>query len=106
MKKATRPEEQSSPRKANITIRRPALSAREARLLVALQRSRGGLSREAVDRATPASNGPHYVEQLRRKFGLQIPCRRVDFVTKDGEPSWYGHYSLTGKDRSKLARVR
>lgn len=105
MKKATRSEEQSSPRKANSnpTIRR--LSPREARLLGALLRHPEGLSREQTDKAAPASNGPHYIGLLRQKLGLLIPCRRVDFVTKDGEPSWYGLYFLSGEDREKLAKL-
>ena len=105
MKKATRPEEQSSPRKANTITTRPVLSPREARLLSALLRSHDGLSREDCDRLTPCSNSPHYIQQVRQKLRLQIPCRRVEFVTKDGEQSWYGHYYLTGTDRTMLARA-
>jgi len=72
------PKETDRNTRTNSTPAIRRLSPREARLLAALLCHLEGLSREAVDRATPASNGPHYVEQLREKLGLQIPCRRVD----------------------------
>lgn len=63
------------------------------------------LSREQADRIAPASNGPHYIGLLRDRLQLEIPCDRVDFITRDGEASWYGVYRLTPKDRQKLLEI-
>src|SRR5690625_875070 len=99
MKKATPTEVKSSPRKAdNITL--PPRVERLARSLL-----KAPLSREQADRIAPASNGPHYIGLLRDRLQLEIPCDRVDFITRDGEASWYGVYRLTPKDRQKLLEV-
>lgn len=99
MKKATPTEVKSSPRKAdNITL--PPRGERLARSLL-----KAPLSREQADRIAPASNAPHYIGLLRDRLQLEIPCDRVDFITCDGEASWYGVYRLTPKDRQKLLEV-
>lgn len=54
----------------------------------------------------PANNPPEYVSQLREDYGLAIPCERVPFITADGHKSWYGLYSLTGRDRKRLRAGR
>lgn len=78
------------------------LSPRLQRLLRALIANPGGLSREDCDRATPCSNSPEYVSQLRHRLGLEIACSRVPFETCDGLKSSYGWYRLTAADRTKL----
>lgn len=102
MKKATRSEEQSRPHKANDNT---PLSPRLRRLALALLDSPQGVTREEADRIAPASNGPHYIHFLRTKLGLEIPCERVPFTTRDGEGSWYGLYRLTRKDRKALREM-
>ncbi|MFC4878116.1 hypothetical protein [Microbulbifer halophilus] len=81
------------------------LPSRLERLARAFSASVGGLSREAVDRATPCSNGPEYVRQLRRRLGVRIPCIRVPFITSDGISSRRGVYRPTDEDRTKLAKA-
>jgi len=99
------PKETDRNTQANSTPALRRLSPRMARLVAALLDNPTGVPREATDRIAPASNSPHYIGLLRARLGLQIPCERVDFVTKDGEPSWYGLYSLSGEDREKLAKL-
>ncbi|SFM65103.1 hypothetical protein SAMN05216217_11094 [Halopseudomonas yangmingensis] len=74
---------------------------RMKRLLLALLSRHEGITREEADRIAPASNGPHYVSQLRNRLDLEIPCERVNCTTRDGEASWYGLYYLTKQDRAK-----
>lgn len=62
----------------------------------------GPITRDQADIIAPASNGPHYVRELRRKLGIELECDRVPFVTKDGAPSWYGRYTPTRKERAQL----
>lgn len=78
---------------------------RMKRLLLALLSHPEGVTREQADRIAPASNGPHYVGQLRERLKLDIPCDRVNCTTRDGEASWYGVYSLTKEDRDKAKEV-
>lgn len=66
-------------------------SARETRLLEALLDR--PLHREEVDRVAGASNGPHYIQRLRR-CGLRIHTERVATVDRDGRPCRPGVYSL------------
>lgn len=61
----------------------------------------GPLMREQADRVAGASNGPHWVMQLRRK-GLAIPCKRMVATDRDGEPCRPGRYSLTDEDRRRI----
>ncbi len=79
-----------------------SLPPRLKRLLRALLDNPDGLPREAADRATPASNSPEYISQLRDRLALVIPCERVSFTTTDGVASWYGRYHLTRTDRERL----
>lgn len=86
---------EKSPRNYNLT---PRLK----RLARALLDNPAGLSREACDRATPCSNSPEYVSQLRERLALAIPCEMVPFVTIDGADSKRGVYHLTRTDRERL----
>lgn len=87
------------------THRKYKLTPRLMRLAKALLAHPAGLPREAADRATPASNSPEYIRQLRDRLGLDIPCEMVAFTTCDGEESKRGVYHLTALDREKLARA-
>jgi hypothetical protein len=85
-----------------IRVHYNALTPRLKRLLRALLDNPAGLSREECDRATPCSNSPEYVSQLRDRLALAIPCEHVRFTTADGVASWYGRYYLTRTDRERL----
>lgn len=82
-----------------------SLTPRLKRLLRALLDNPDGLSREAADHATPCSNSPEYVSQLRDRLALAIPCEMVPFVTIDGDKSKRGVYHLTQSDRRKLVEA-
>lgn len=82
-----------------------SIPPRMMRLALALLEYPAGIPREVADKIAPASNGPHYIGQLRNRLGLEIPCERVGCTTKDGEASWFGVYSLTPSDRRKLREV-
>ena len=76
------------------------MSRRLIRLAAAL--AKGPVTREQADRIAPASNGPDYVRRLRRKLDIKVKCDRIPCTMKDGEPSWYGRYTLTREERAKL----
>ena len=79
------------------------LSPRLHRLVDALF-TRPQTIRELID-IIPTNNPAEYVNQLRRRYGLSIPCEHVKFTTCDDGNSWYGVYSLSDKDRAALAQV-
>lgn len=58
--------------------------------------------REEIDRTAGASNGPEVIAGLRRR-GLNIPCKLVPGIDRDGRTVNYGVYSLDNEDRRKLA---
>lgn len=60
------------------------------------------VSRESVDRYARASNGPMVISELRRLFGIEIPCKRVPVRDADGHWCYPGRYSLTPADRAKV----
>lgn len=76
------------------------MTPRLIRLAIAL--SQGPVTREESDRIAPASNGPHYVGELRRLLDIELECERVPYATKDGERTWYGRYVATNEERRKL----
>ena len=57
--------------------------------------------REDVDSIAGCSNGPELIAELRRR-GLEIPCKRITFIDRDGYPCRPGIYSLTASDRRKI----
>jgi len=59
------------------------------------------LPRENLDTVAGCSNGPELVAELRRR-GLEVPCRRINFVDRDGCICRPGVYFLTLADRRKL----
>ena len=75
------------------------LSNRHRRIAGALLvRSR---TREQIDAAAGASNGPDEVLRLRA-YGLEIPCVRVPCIDRDGKEVQRGVYSFTAADRRKV----
>lgn len=79
------------------------INPRDLRLILHLLN--GPLTRKQADAAAPASNGPHYVMRIRRRFDLAIPCERVPWVDSDGRPGWYGRYQATKDDRTKMREL-
>ncbi len=73
---------------------------REERALRALLD--GPLRREQLDRAAGVSNGPDLVMNLRRDWRLEIPCKRVPVIDRDGRRVKVGLYALSANDRSKV----
>jgi len=57
--------------------------------------------REDVDSIAGCSNGPELIAELRRR-GLDIPCKRITFIDRDGYSCRPGIYSLTASDRRKI----
>ena len=59
------------------------------------------MPRESLDKEAGCSNGPELVAELRRR-GLEVPCKRINFVDRDGFMCRPGVYFLTESDRRKL----
>lgn len=72
---------------------------RHLRVITALLRR--PLPRESLDTVAGCSNGPELVAELRRS-GLDVPCKRINFVDRDGFICRPGVYLLTLSDRCKL----
>ena len=63
--------------------------------------SRRPVSRQELDSVAGASNSPELVAELRRR-GLDVPCERINFIDRDGQPCRPGVYSFTAADRRKV----
>ncbi|WP_082176503.1 hypothetical protein [Acidovorax sp. MR-S7] len=61
----------------------------------------GSRSREEADQIAGCSNSPQLVRSLR-KLGLELPCRRLRRIDRDGKKCAPGIYSLTNADRQKV----
>ena len=72
---------------------------RHLRAIAALRRR--PMPRENLDTEAGCSNGPELVAELRRR-GLEVPCKRINFVDRDGFICRPGVYLLTDGDRRKL----
>lgn len=59
------------------------------------------MPRESLDSAVGCSNAPELVAELRRR-GLEVPCKRINFVDRDGYVCRPGVYFLTQADRRKV----
>lgn len=75
------------------------LTPRRLRLLLALLD--GPQTREEVDQCVGASNGPDEVLNVRRRFGLVIPCERQQGFDRDRHRVEFGVYRLADEDRPK-----
>jgi hypothetical protein len=93
--------QQSSNNEAHSSQFRGTSNPRHLRVIPALQRSQQ--PRQALDAIAGCTNSPELVAELRRR-GLEIPCRRIDAIDRDGRPCKPGVYRLTDADRRKLAR--
>ena len=89
-------EKPSAPNSAKFT---GTDNPRHLRAIAALLRR--PLPRENLDTVAGCSNGPELVAELRRR-GLEVPCRRINFVDRDGFICRPGVYFLTLADRRKL----
>ena len=78
------------------------VTQRHHRLIVALLM--GPLPRETADRVAGASNSPHYVGELRRRFHLNIITEWVEGIDRDGFVVRTGVYHLEDDSR-ELARL-
>lgn len=72
---------------------------RHLRAIAALLRR--PMPRENLDTVAGCSNGPELVAELRRR-GLEVPCKRINFVDRDGCICRPGVYFLTAADRRKV----
>lgn len=72
---------------------------RHLRAIAALLRR--PMPRESLDKAAGCSNGPDLIAELRRR-GLEVPCKRIIFVDRDGFTCRPGVYLLTAADRRKV----
>jgi hypothetical protein len=59
------------------------------------------MPRESLDKEAGCSNGPELVAELRRR-GLEVPCKRINFVDRDGLICRPGVYFMTDADRRKV----
>lgn len=75
------------------------ITPRHRRLIIAL--IAGPLTRESADRVAGASNGPHYIKELKDKFGLNIHTERVEKIDRDGFVTWPGVYHLEPRSREQ-----
>lgn len=98
MKTLDLPEEKpSAPSKRNFTTDNP----RHLRAIAALLRR--PMPRESLDKEVGCSNSPDLVAELRRR-GLDVHCKRIKFIDRDGHPCRPGVYHLTESDQRKLNR--
>lgn len=65
----------------------------------------GPKRREEIDRVAGVSNGPDLISDLRRDYGLSLPCALVDHIDRYGKKVKKGVYSLADGDRSKVERL-
>lgn len=95
-----RPDQQSQPERPEQAKFNTANPRHQRALALLLQRP---AKREELDRAAGCSNAPELVAELRRR-GLDVPCKRVPALDRDGLPCRPGVYYLTPRDRKTLGR--
>lgn len=91
--------EQSAPSKREFT---GTDNPRHLRAIAVLLRR--PVPREQIDSIAGCSNGPELIAELRRR-GLgddNLPCERIKFIDRDGNPCRPGVYSLTEKGRRMI----
>ena len=97
MKTPESPEENpSAPNSAQFT---GTDNPRHLRVLTSLLQ--GSRTREEADQIAGCSNSPQLVRSLR-KLGLELPCKRLRRVDRDGKKCAPGIYSLTDSDRQQV----
>jgi len=82
------------------------LTPRQLRLIDALLKAEGWISRESVDCIAGASNGPQIVFELRQKVTGRdgIEMRKVTASDRDGRPCKPGRYRLSPAGRERAAQ--
>lgn len=80
------------------------IGPRHRRLLAALER-RTTVTREQADRIAHASNSPHYVGELRKRYGIPVRTRMQSGVDYDGSKTRYGIYWLDANGRSAARKL-
>ena len=60
--------------------------------------------REDIDSIAGCSNGPELIAELRRRGlgGKHLPCKRIQFIDRDGYICHPGVYSLTEQGRRMI----
>lgn len=90
--------------KANPCRQYSIIGPRHRRLLVALL-SAAEVSREQADRIAHASNSPHHIGELRKRYGIPVRMRMASGIDHDGQKTRYGMYSLDSEGKA-IARQR
>jgi len=82
------------------------LTPRQQRLLDALLKAEGWISRESVDRIAGASNGPQIVLEVRKKVTGHdgIEMNQVSAIDRDGKPCKPGRYRLSAAGRERATK--
>jgi hypothetical protein len=92
---------ESAPDKANSSTRE-FLGTDNPRHLRAIEAFLAGpRPRERLDAEVGCSNGPQLVLELRRR-GLDIPCKRLAVLDRDGHRIKRGVYHFSESDRVKV----
>lgn len=93
--------QQSSNDDAHSSQFRGTTNPRHLRALQALMN--GPQPRQTLDAVAGCSNSPELIAELRRR-GLDVPCRRIDALDRDGRKCRPGIYRLSDADRRKVNR--
>ena len=80
------------------------IGPRHRRLLAALER-RTAVTREQADRIAHASNSPHYVGELRKRYGIQIHTLMASGIDYDGHKIQYGVYWLDSDSKTAARKL-
>ncbi|KZX65609.1 hypothetical protein A3724_00295 [Alcanivorax sp. HI0033] len=80
------------------------IGPRHRRLLAALER-RTAVTREQADRIAHASNSPHYVGELRKRYGIPVQLLMASGTDYDGQKIQYGVYWLDGDGKAAARKL-
>ncbi len=80
------------------------IGPRHRRLLAALER-RTAVTREQADRIAHASNSPHYVGELRKRYGIPVQLLMTSGTDYDGQKIQYGVYWLDGAGKAAARKL-
>lgn len=90
--------------KQSINATHSTMNPRALRLLRALTEQRE-ITREEADRIAHASNAPHYVMELRDRYGIPVRLRWKAGRDFDGRPTRYGIYFLDTEGRARARQL-
>jgi len=80
------------------------IGPRHRRLLAALER-RTTVTREQADRIAHASNSPHYVGELRKRYGIPVQLLMASGIDYGGQKIQYGVYWLDGDGKAAARKL-